>query len=218
MNERRRCPLLQSAGLSFIEYVVHKPVIFGFFRGEIVVSVRIAFDFLDAPARVLGEDAVHFILDFEDMFRLNFDVARLTLRTAEGLMDHDLAVGQSKALALCAAGQEEGAHACRHADADGGDVAMDVLHGVVDRHARRHAAAGAVDVQADVLVHVLGFEVDELGNDGVCHAVADLTRKEDDPVLEQSRIDVIRAFPAAGLLHDHGDQVISDLVHFHSVL
>ena len=47
------------------------------------------------------------------------------------LMDHDLAVGKSKALALGTAGEKERTHAGRHTDADGRNVAFDEVHGIV---------------------------------------------------------------------------------------
>ena len=77
-------------------------------------------------------------------------------------MDHDLAVGQGKALALRTCRQQEGAHGCRHADADGGHVAFDELHGVIDSHAGRDGAAGAVDIERDILVGILRLQEEHL--------------------------------------------------------
>ena len=88
-------------------------------------------------------------------------VGDLALGPGGGLVDHDLRIGQRQALALGAGGQQERAHRGGHADADGGYVALDILHGVVNGHAGGDGAAGAVDVELDVLVGVLGLQIRE---------------------------------------------------------
>lgn len=60
-------------------------------------------------------------------------------------MDHDAGVGEGLALALGTRAEQEGAHGSCGAKAHGGDVAGDVLHGVIDGHAGRDGAAGGVD-------------------------------------------------------------------------
>src|SRR2546430_17425915 len=52
----------------------------------------------------------------------------------------------------------------------------------------------------------------ELGHDEVCDLVVDRRAEEDDPVLEQARIDVEGALPARVLLdhhRDHGHRTLS---------
>src|SRR5438034_4924855 len=49
-------------------------------------------------------------------------------------------------------------------------------------------------------------EVQELGHDEVCDLVVDRRAEEDDPVLEQARVDVEGALPARVLLDHHRDQ------------
>jgi len=56
-------------------------------------------------------------------------------------VNHDAAVGQRAALALCAGAQQEGAHRGGGAEADRVDVARNVLHSVEDGHASGHGAA-----------------------------------------------------------------------------
>ena len=80
-------------------------------------------------------------------------------------MNHYLGVGQNHPLALGTAGQQEGAHAGSHAQADGGHVAFHKLHGVVNSHAGGHGAPGAVDVKADVLARVFRLQEQKLGGD-----------------------------------------------------
>jgi hypothetical protein len=48
--------------------------------------------------------------------------------------------------------------------------------------------------------------VEELGHDQVRDLVVDLVAQEDDPLVEQSRVDVERALAARCLLDDHRDQ------------
>src|SRR3989304_4951696 len=67
-------------------------------------------------------------------------------------------------------------------------------------------AAGRVDVQADVLLRVLGLQEQELGDDQVREVVLDLVADEDDPFLQQPRVDVVGALSAAGGLDDHRNE------------
>src|SRR2546426_2941636 len=48
--------------------------------------------------------------------------------------------------------------------------------------------------------------MEELGHDEVCDLVVDRCAEEDDPVLEQARVDVEGALPARVLLDHHRDQ------------
>ena len=114
-------------------------------------------------------------------------------------MDHDLRVGQRHALALGPRSQQEGAHAGRHTNADGGDITLDVLHGVINGHSRRNRPAGAVDVELNVLVRVLGLQVQQLGHHEAGGGVVDLLGQEDDPVVEQTGEDVIGPLSPVGL-------------------
>ena len=98
-------------------------------------------------------------------------------------MNHDLGVRQDEALARRAAGQKGHAHGCRHAQANGGHVALHELHGVVDGEARRHAAARSVDVERDILFGIGAFEMEHLRDDGVRHMVIDRLAEEDDAVV-----------------------------------
>ena len=127
-------------------------------------------------------------------------------KPAGGLVDQDLRVRRHHPLALLAAGQQQRAHAHRDADADRLHVGLYVLHRVVDREARVDRAARRVDVDRDVLVGVLGLEVDQLGDHEVRDVLVDRRAEEDDPLVEQARVDVERALAARGLLDDHRDR------------
>ena len=58
----------------------------------------------------------------------------------------------------------------------------------------------------DVLVGVVGFQVDELGDDQVGRFLVDLSAEEHDAVVEQARVDVERALAARRLLDDHRNE------------
>src|ERR1019366_5214934 len=85
---------------------------------------------------------------------------------------------------------------------DGGDVAADVLHHVVDRHARIRKAPRRVDVERDVLVWLVAGEVEDLGDQQVGDLVVDLLAEEHDPLLQEQREDVERPVAARGLVDD----------------
>ena len=115
---------------------------------------------------------------------MDLNVGGLALGAAGHLMDHDLGVGQRLALALGARRQQESAHGGRHADANGGHVALQVLHGIVDGHAGVHRAARTVDIEHDIRVRVLHFQEQHLRHDQVGRIIGNLAAQEDDPVLQ----------------------------------
>ena len=116
------------------------------------------------------------------------------------------AFGQRHALALRPAAEQQRAHRHRDADADRRHVRLDELHRVVDRQARVHRAAGRVDVERDVLVGILGLEVQQLRHDEVRDLVVDRRAEEDDPLAQETGVDVERALSARGLFDDHWDE------------
>src|SRR5690606_33857251 len=59
----------------------------------------------------------------------------------------------------------------------------------------------------DVLLGVLRLEEQHLRHDHVGDVVVHAADKEDHPLLEQARVDVVRALAPAGLLDHHRDQV-----------
>ena len=91
--------------------------------------------------------------------------------------------------------------AMRHTDADGGHVALDVLHGVVDRHTGGDASAGAVDIHLNVLVGVLRLQIEELRHHKAGGGIIYLFAKEHDTVVEQTGEDVVGTLSPVGLLH-----------------
>src|SRR5439155_26296195 len=164
--------------------------------------------FFQRLAGVLREQLVQQPAVAKDLFRLDLDVHRLASGLAVGLVDQDARVRQRVPLALRPRAEQDRGGRRRLPHAQGRDVRLDVLHRVVDREKRRDRTARRVDVDRDVLRRVLGLEVDQLRHDQVRDGVVDLGPEENDPLLEQPRVDVERAFPTVRLLDDDGNHVV----------
>ncbi len=80
--------------------------------------------------------------DAQGLPDMDFHVTGLALHPAEGLVNHHPRMRQAVALAVRAGGQQHGAHARGLAGADGADIRLDELHGVINREPRRHHATG----------------------------------------------------------------------------
>ena len=78
--------------------------------------------------------------------RVNFDISRLPLCTAAGLMDHGSRVGQYKALAFGTTTEQKRTHGSGLTDTHGADIGLNKLHRIVNGQPRRHGPAWAVDV------------------------------------------------------------------------
>ena len=117
-------------------------------------------------------------------------------------MDHDVGIRQREPFALRPGAQQHRAHARGHADAIGDHVAGQELHRVVDRQPRRHRATGRVDVNVDILFRVFHLQEEQLRDHQIGHVIIDLA-DENDPILEQARVNVVAAFAPPGLLHHH---------------
>jgi hypothetical protein len=98
-------------------------------------------------------------------------VRGLALGAAVGLVDEDAGVGQGRAVAFGAGGQQDGGGRAGLAHADRVDRRAHELHGVVHREQGGHVAAGRVDVEVHRAVHVLALEVEQLGDDQVGDAL-----------------------------------------------
>ena len=142
---------------------------------------------------------------------MDLDIRGLALETAQRLVDHHPRMRQAVALAGGTARKQQGTHAARLADTGGRDVGLDELHGVVDGHPGSHRTTRRVDVEMNVLLGIFSLQEQQLGNHQVGHVVLDLADQEDDPFLQQARIDVVGALAAGGLLHHHGHQATGGL-------
>jgi hypothetical protein len=189
------------------------PVLLGLSRRHEVVAIGVALDLLDRLPGVLGVQLVQRVAGLEDLPRVDVDIGRLALEAGEHLVDDHPRVRQRVALALGAGREQEAAHRAGLPHADRGDVAVQVLHGVVDRQTGGHMAARRVDVQHDVLLGLFGVEEQQLRDHHVGHVVIDRGAEEDDAILEQAGEDVPAALAAVRLLQDGWNERIHGRLH-----
>mmetsp|Transcript_5962 Transcript_5962/g.16188 ORF Transcript_5962/g.16188 Transcript_5962/m.16188 type:complete len:273 (-) Transcript_5962:25-843(-) len=173
-----------------LDDLVDDTVLDGLLRGHEEIAVAVLLDLVLWLVAVIGNVRVQNLADEEDLLGLDLDVGGLSLGTSQRLVDHDAGVGKGSSLALGAGAQQEGSHAGGHTEADGGDVARDVLHGVVDGHTGGDGTTWGVDVEGDVLVRVLVGEVEELGDQDVGDLVIDALSQKEDSVLQQTADDI----------------------------
>ena len=179
------------------EDVVDQAVGHGVGPAEDEVAVDVGGDLLDGLAGVLGQRPGHPLAQQHHLLHRQLDVGGLALGAAVGLVDEHPGVGQGEPLAPGAAGQDHRGRRRGLADAVGGHVAAQQLHGVVDGEQRGHVAAGGVDVEPDVLARVLGLEVQELGDDQVGDRVVERRAEEHQALLQQAGPDVEGPLAAA---------------------
>src|SRR5215207_290463 len=192
--------------LVLVDHAVDQAVLRSLICLEEAVALHVAVDLLLGAARVPRVDLVDALARLEDLGGVDLDVGRLALEARRRLVDQDPGVGERHPLALRAAGQQQRPHRHRDSDAHRRHVGLDELHRVVDRQAGVDRAAGRVDVDRDVLVRVRGLEVQQLRDDEVRDRVVDRRAEEDDPLVEQARVDVELALAARRALDHHRDQ------------
>ena len=139
---------------------------------------------------------------------MNLDVACLAGKATalaagnQRLMDQDLRIRQGETLTLGAAGQQKCTHGSSHAHADGGNIALDILHGIVDGHTVGNGTARAVDVEADIFFGVLPFQIQQLCNDHARGIGVDILAQNDNTVVQQAGENIIAALTARSLLNN----------------
>ena len=135
---------------------------------------------------MFGQELVEFGFQLEQLFGVDFDIGSLAAQAAadQGLVNHHAAVGQGEAFAFGAGGKQERAHAGGLAEAQGGYVGLDEVHGVVDRHAGRNRAAGAVDVEENIFIGVFAFQKQQLRHHQIGSLVVYRTHQEDNPLFQ----------------------------------
>src|SRR5207248_5613581 len=174
------------------------------------VTVGVALDSRQGLTGVGRDQLVEHGADADDLPGVDVEVARLTLQSLaadQRLMHVDRRIGQRESFAFRAGHQDDGAKACRAADADGRDGRLHILHRVVDRQPGRDGATGGVDVDLDLLVGSVCSEVHELGDDEVGDDVIDRPADDDDPVLQQPRVDVKGSLAVATFVLYNGRDV-----------
>ncbi len=147
-------------------------------RGHEVIAICILLDPFQSLPCTFGQDLFQLVAHAEDAFGANFDVAGLPFGSAERLMDHHFAVRQSETLAFGSGCQQERAHRCSHADANGRDVRLDILHRIVDRHPCGNRTARTVDVQVDVLLRIFSSQEQQLRDNRIGYGIVDRGTEE----------------------------------------
>src|SRR5690348_10642171 len=160
------------------------------------------------------EDVIDAATQAQDFTSGDFDICRLTFRTAERLVDEYSGVGKGETLALLTCGQKHCAHTHGHAYTYGRDFWLEPLHSVVDGETCVDYATGRVDVEVNILGCILALEEQQLGYGQVCYGVVDWCANEDDTLLQQARINVHMAFATRRLLNDCGNVYAMRLHNF----
>ncbi|MEY3456864.1 MAG: hypothetical protein RL215_21 [Planctomycetota bacterium] len=199
------CGVSGLLGESFEDFV-DEVVLTGFFGGHEVIAVGVFFDFGECLSGVFEEDFVHALFDAEDFFGMDFEFCGGAFHAGEWLVDHDAGIGEGVSFAWGAGGEQDGAHAGGLSDAVGGDIAADVLHGVIDGHAGGDGAAWGIDVEVDISFGVIELEEEKLSDDAVGDVVVYLAAEDDDAILEEPAVDIHCPLIAAIFFDDIGDK------------
>ena len=150
---------------------------------------------------------------------MDVNIGRLAAQpTHGGLVDEDAGTRQGEPLLGRSGAQQQSAHAGRLPDANRGHVGTDKLHSVIDGQAGGDGAAGRVDVKRDVALRVLGRQKQHLRDDEIGDGVVNWRTQKDNVIAQQARVDIIGAFAAAGLFHDHGHQHHVGIIFLHKGL
>src|SRR5699024_5984479 len=88
-------------------HFVDEAVFCCFFGCHEVVAVCVLLDFIERLPCAFRKDLVEFLTCSQDMLGGDFDFCRLTLCTAEWLVDHDFGVRQCETLAFCSGCEQE---------------------------------------------------------------------------------------------------------------
>ena len=113
---------------------------------------------------MLGQQFVQFLLDFNQFAGMNLDIGSLSAQAAanQRLVNHDAAVRQGESFAFRTGRQQECAHAGSLAEAQGGYVRLNEIHGIKHRHAGRYRSSGRVDVKENVFIGIFAFQKQHL--------------------------------------------------------
>jgi hypothetical protein len=138
--------------------IVDEVVVLGLGGGEPAVVGEITDDLLGLVAGVLGNE-VDDPLGGAAQFLGTVSRGRGGDSVGVGRqMQHHPGVRQDEAFPWGACCEKKLAHGCAETQADGDDIVLDVLHGVVDRQIGRHQPARRVDAERDVVVRLGGQE------------------------------------------------------------
>src|SRR3989440_5436761 len=162
------------------ENFVNQTILNRLLRSQEVVAVSILLDALTRLTGVTSQNVIDAAAQAQDLTGRDFDIRRLSFSTAQRLVNQHGRIGQTVTFALFARGEQYRSHAHSHADAHGGNIGLQPLHGVIDGKTCVDHAAGRVDVQPDVLGRVLALEEQQLRHRQVSHIIVDGRANEND--------------------------------------
>ena len=157
---------------------------------------------------MIGED---FIEDFpspHDMLCSDLDIDRLSFDPTERLMDQDFRVFQCVAFSFCPTGEDDRSHRCRESDTDRDNIRLDILHRIVDRESSSDMSTRRVHIECDRRLRVFFLEEEKLSDDRIRDGSVDRISEEDDTILEESGVDIIRALLSADFIDDGRDEEV----------
>ncbi len=175
-----------------------------------MVAVAVFLHLLEGLSAVLGDDFVELFLELDDLADGDFHVGSLSVGPTHRLVNHHAAVGKGGAHTFLAGTEQHAGHRGGKAGADGGNLGLDVLHGVVDTEAGIDGASGGVEVDLDIASAVDALEEEQLCLNDVGGVVVDGGAEEDDAIHHQAAEDVHLGDIQLALLDDVGSERIID--------
>ena len=157
---------------------------------------------------MLREESIELISGSDDMICGDLDVLRLSLRPTERLMDHDLRVWESISLSFGSSCEDDRPHRGRHTDTDRDDIRLDELHRIIDRKTCGHMSSWRVDIESDIFLRICLLEVEELSDDSIRDGTIDRISEENNPIFEESRVDIIGSLLTTDLIDDRRDEIV----------
>src|SRR3989344_6978065 len=109
-------------------------------------------------------------------------------------MNHDFSIGKSKSFPLSPGRKKPGAARGSHANADSGNIRLNVIHGINHGQSGRSRSTWRIDVKRDIFLRILKLEKKKLGNDNISNIVIDRSAEKHDSLTQKSRVNIIRSF------------------------
>src|SRR3989338_3820976 len=107
---------------------------------------------------MIGQNFVQPVLYFDYVAGVDVNVNRLAFGRSEQLVNHYFGIRQGKTLSF-GSGREQNRRArSRDADANGGNIGLNVLNGVVNRQERRNHSSRRIYIKLDVFFWVLRLQ------------------------------------------------------------
>src|SRR6267154_4020947 len=201
-----------------VNNLVDHPVFLGLLGIHDVVALDILFDALHRLPAVLGEQRIDRRAHAQNFFRVQINVCRLTTQPEHPwLVNQDPRVRQGKPFFRGAAGQQHRRNGGRLSDTGRHHVGLHELHGVVNRESRRDRSAWRVNVQLNVFFGIFRLQKEHLRRRKIGDMVIDRRPDKNNVFFQAPRINIVSAFPAAGLFHHYRYEGCSAILWFFEI-